>query len=224
DAFKAAFDADSLSAFGCVIALNRECDLKTAELIAPNFVELVIAPGFEKSAVELLSRKKNVRLLQTNGVSKNSALFDMRKVRGGLLVQTYDFPIVKKTDLKVVTKKAPSDAELDDLLFAFKVCRHVKSNTIVFAKNNTTVGIGAGQMSRVDSSMIAARKAGGKAKGAVMASDAFFPFRDGIDEAAKAGISAIIQPGGSIRDNEVIAAADENAISMVFSGIRLFKH
>ncbi len=139
DAFKAAFDADSLSAFGCVIALNRECDLKTAELIAPNFVELVIAPGFSADAIELLSKKKNVRLLQTNGVEKNSALFDMKKVRGGLLVQTYDFPSVKKTDLKIVTKKAPTDAQLNDLLFAFKVCRHVKSNTIVFAKDNTTV-------------------------------------------------------------------------------------
>lgn len=218
--------ADSLSAFGSVVGLNRDCDLATAEEIKKHFVEAVIAPEFDKDALDLLSKKKSIRLLKTGVPIKRESPVEhkMMKVKGGLLIQTGDFPEINPRSLKVVTDKKPTEAELKTMVFACKVLKHVKSNSILLAQGEQTVGIGAGQMSRVDASMIAARKAGEKAKGSVMASDAFFPFRDGVDAAAKFGVAAIIQPGGSVRDDEVIAAANEHGMSMVFSGIRLFKH
>lgn len=226
EAYKIAEAADSLSAFGSVIGLNRDCDLATAEEIKTHFVEAVIAPDFSQEAVDLLSKKKSIRLLKTNAPIKRESPVEhkMMKVKGGLLIQTGNFPELKIEELKVVTEKKPTEAELKTMVFACKVLKHVKSNSILLAQGEQTVGIGAGQMSRVDASMIAARKAGDAAKGSVMASDAFFPFRDGIDAAAKFGVSAIIQPGGSVRDEEVIAAANEHGMSMTFSGIRLFKH
>ena len=217
-----------MSAFGCVVALNRQCNLAIAKLMKPLFIEAVICPKFNDDALRLLKEKKNIRLLETGQL--NVCYYgkcyenDFKKVVGGLLVQTKTFPEIIEKNFKVVTKRKPTKAEIDDMLFAWKINKHVKSNAIVFVKDMVTVGIGAGQMSRVDSSMIAARKAGDKAKGAAMSSDAFFPFRDGVDEAAKAGVTAIIQPGGSIRDQEVIDAADEHGMAMVFTGIRLFKH
>jgi phosphoribosylaminoimidazolecarboxamide formyltransferase/IMP cyclohydrolase len=218
--------ADSLSAFGSVVGLNRDCDLATAEEIKKHFVEAVIAPDFETEALDLLSRKKSLRLLKTGTsiVRESPVEHKMMKVKGGFLVQTGAFPELNLAELKVVTAKKPTEAELKTMVFASKVLKHVKSNSILLAQGEQTVGIGAGQMSRVDASMIAARKAGEKAKGSVMSSDAFFPFRDGIDAAAKFGVAAIIQPGGSVRDEEVIGAANEHGMSMVFSGVRLFKH
>jgi len=224
EAYKTAHDADPMSAFGSVVALNRKCNKKTAELMKGLFIEVVIAPGFDRDALNILTKKKNIRLLEIKGVEKSEEGYSMKKVVGGILLQTRNFPEPKEKELKVVTKRKPTKAEIEDLLFAWKVNKHVKSNSIVFAKNKVAVGIGAGQMSRVDSSRIAGFKAGKKAKGAVMSSDAFFPFRDGVDTAAEAGITAIIQPGGSIRDKEVIGAANEHNMAMVFSGIRLFKH
>ncbi len=224
EAYRKALAADPMSAFGSVVALNRDCDLKAAELMKPNFIEVVICPKFEKDAFELLAQKKNIRLIETGGVKKTDFGKDFKTVVGGLLVQSRDFPDVKTGEFKVVTEKQPSEGELDDMMFAIKVAKHVKSNSVVFVKGKVTVGIGAGQMSRVDSVKIATEKGGEKIKGSVMCSDAFFPFRDGVDEAAKAGVSAIVQPGGSIRDQEVIDAANENGLSMVFSGVRLFRH
>ncbi len=226
EAYRIAEAADSLSAFGSVVGLNRDCDLATAEEIKKHFVEAVIAPDFHPDAMELLSKKKSIRLLKTGTVIVRESPVEhkMMKVKGGLLVQTGAFPDLKLEELKVVTEKKPTEAELKTMVFACKVLKHVKSNSILLAQGEQTVGIGAGQMSRVDASMIAARKAGDAAKGSVMSSDAFFPFRDGIDAAAKFGVAAIIQPGGSVRDDEVIAAANEHGVSMVFSGVRLFKH
>lgn len=224
EAFKAAWDADPLSAFGSVVALNRKCDKKIAEAMKDKFVEVVICPKFEKDALEILNQKKNLRLMETSSITKPCPGFLMTKVTGGLLAQTRGYIKLSEKNLKVVSKRKPTKKEIEDMLFAFKLGKHVKSNAIVFAKDSSTVGIGAGQMSRVDAVKIAAAKAGGKAKGAVMLSDAFFPFRDGIDEAAKSGITAIIQPGGSIRDEEVIKAVDEHNMAMVFTGIRLFWH
>ena len=224
EAYKSAQEADPMSAFGSIVALNRNCTIGVAEIISKLFVEVVICPKFEKDALELLMQKKNIRLLETGELKQTEKGYDMRKVVGGILVQTRNTSKLDPKKLKVVTKKNPTDQELEDMMFAWKVNKHVKSNSIVFAKNKIAVGVGAGQMSRVDSSIIAGRKAGDRAKGAVMSSDAFFPFRDGVDEAVKAGVTAIIQPGGSIRDQEVIDAANEQGIAMVFSGIRLFKH
>jgi phosphoribosylaminoimidazolecarboxamide formyltransferase / IMP cyclohydrolase len=223
-AYKLAHAADPMSAFGCIVALNRDCTMGVAEIVSKLFIEVVICPKFDKDALELLMKKKNVRLLETGELHQTKKGYDMRKVVGGILVQTRNTAKLDPKELKVVTKKNPTDKELNDMLFAWKVNKHVKSNSIVFAKDQVAVGVGAGQMSRVDSSIIAARKAGDNAKGAVMSSDAFFPFRDGVDEAVKAGVTAIIQPGGSIRDQEVIDAANEHGIAMVFSGVRLFKH
>lgn len=226
EAYRIAEAADSLSAFGSVVGLNRDCDLATAQEIKKHFVEAVISPDFNADALELLSKKKSIRLLKTGApiVRETPVEHKMMKVKGGLLMQTGEFPKLKVEELKVVTEKKPTEAELATMVFAWKVLKHVKSNSILLAQGEQTVGIGAGQMSRVDASMIAARKAGEKAKGSVMASDAFFPFRDGVDAAAKFGVSAIIQPGGSVRDEEVISAANEHGMSMVFSGVRLFKH
>ncbi len=224
EAFSAALAADPLSAFGSIIALNRPCDKKTAEKMKECFIEVVLCPKFNDDALQILKEKKNIRLMEAASVTKPCPGYHMIKVSGGLLVQTRDYTKISEKNLKVVSKRKPTKKEIEDMLFAFKVSKHVKSNSIVFAKNNTTVGIGAGQMSRVDAAKIAVAKAGKNAKGAVMSSDAFFPFRDGVDEAAKAGITAIIQPGGSIRDKEVIDAANEHNMAMVFTGIRLFWH
>ncbi|KHO46620.1 MAG: phosphoribosylaminoimidazolecarboxamide formyltransferase, phosphoribosylaminoimidazolecarboxamide formyltransferase / IMP cyclohydrolase [archaeon GW2011_AR3] len=224
EAYRKALACDPLSAFGCVVAMNRKCDIRTAELMKPNFIEVVICPGFEPGALELLKTKKNLRLLETGKIGERAPQMEMRTVTGGLLVQSRDFPKLDNRTFKAVTRKTPSPGELEDMIFAIRVALHVKSNSVVFVKDKVTVGIGAGQMSRVDSVKIAVEKSQGLVKGSVMCSDAFFPFRDGVDEAAKAGVSAIVQPGGSIRDDEVVKAADEHGISMVFSGIRLFKH
>lgn len=229
NALEKAYNADPLSAFGCIIALNKKCNLACAEFMRDKFIEVVIAPDYDKDALNLLKEKKKLRVMVLPNLGefyKNKRIekFTLKKIVGGLLLQTREYPDFEKLDLKVVTKRKPSEQEIKDMIFACKVNKHVKSNAVLFAKDGVTVGIGAGQMSRVDSSIIAARKAGPKAKGAVMSSDAFFPFRDGIDEAAKAGITAIMQPGGSIRDQEVIDAANEHNIAMVFSGTRLFLH
>jgi phosphoribosylaminoimidazolecarboxamide formyltransferase/IMP cyclohydrolase len=190
------------------------------------FLEVVIAPGFSEKALEVLSSKRNLRVMKTPELPlKSNAGLDFKKVIGGALIQDRDTGIDKDFDnMKVLTKRKPTDEELSALKFAWKVCKHVKSNAIVFAREGQTVGIGAGQMSRVDSVKIATIKAELPTKGTVLASDAFFPFRDGVDEAAKAGITAIIQPGGSIRDQEIIDACDEHGIAMVFTGFRHFKH
>jgi phosphoribosylaminoimidazolecarboxamide formyltransferase/IMP cyclohydrolase len=226
EAFTIAYSVDPLAAYGCVIGLNRECDLPTAEEISKHFVEIVFAPSFEPEALEVLSRKKNIRIMITPGpiTLADAPKFKMKYIKGGMLVQTADNSQVTEADLKVVTKRAPTLEEIKTMLFANRVCKHIWSNTVILAKGERVVGIGAGQMSRVDSSFIAAHKAGENAKGSVMASDAFFPFRDGVDEAAKAGATAIIQPGGSIRDQEVIDAANEHGMAMVFTGVRVFRH
>jgi phosphoribosylaminoimidazolecarboxamide formyltransferase/IMP cyclohydrolase len=225
EAFKIAYDADPLSAFGCVVGLNREVDIDTAKEIAGHFVEAVIAPGYTEDAEKLLEEKKNIRLLRTNApIVREDGRLNMAKVKGGLLVQTGPYAELDRSKLKVVTKRSPTEDEIDAMIFGVKVCRHIKSNTILLVKGERTVGIGAGQMSRVDSAKIAGMKAGDEAKGSVLVSDAFFPFRDGVDAAAAVGVAAIIQPGGSMRDDEAVAAADEHGIAMVFSGLRLFKH
>jgi len=225
DAYLRAFEVDKTSAFGGVLAFNKTMDSKTAKTIIDNqFAEVIIAPDFEKDCLSIFSDKPNIRLLKCSNLKPT---LDLKKVTGGLLVQDADTAEINKSDLKTVTKRAPSDQEIQDLLFAWKVVKFVKSNAIVYAKNNQTIGIGAGQMSRVVSSRVAGIKAadaGFDVNGTVMASDAFFPFRDSIDEAAKIGITAIIQPGGSMRDEEVIKAADEANIAMVFTGIRHFRH
>jgi phosphoribosylaminoimidazolecarboxamide formyltransferase/IMP cyclohydrolase len=227
-AYDRAFKTDPTSAYGGIIAFNRALTASTARaIIERQFVELIIAPEVDADALELCARKENVRVLVTDGLTPSNFRHEYRSVDGGLLVQTRDSGMVSKADLKVVTKRQPNAAELDDLLFAWQVCKYVKSNAIVYAKERMTIGVGAGQMSRVVSSRIAAMKAkdeGLTVAGAVMASDAFFPFRDGLDVAAEFGIKAVIQPGGSMRDNEVIAAADEHGIAMVLTGMRHFRH
>ena len=222
-AYKKAYMADPVSAFGGIVAVNRTIDADTSRQISEIFIEAVIAPGFDSEAIEILTQKKNIRLLaaQINQDTKKLG-FDMKRVTGGILVQDYDLP--EKTELRVVTKRPPTKEEMEQLQFAWKVVKHVKSNAIVVAGKDQTLGIGAGQMNRVGSAEIALSQAGEHAKGAVMASDAFFPFRDTVDAAAKAGITAIIHPGGSMRDEESIQAADEHGIAMVFTGVRHFKH
>jgi len=225
EAFRIAYNADSLSAFGCVVGLNRPVDLETAKEIGSHFVEAVIAPSYDADAEEHLEKKKSIRLLRTNGpIGRENGRMFMAKVKGGLLVQTDPYAELDKAKLKVVTKRAPTEEEIDAMVFGVKVARHIKSNTILLVKGERTVGVGAGQMSRVDSAKIAGMKAGPEAKGSVLVSDAFFPFRDGVDAAATVGVAAIVQPGGSVNDAEAIQAADEHNISMVFSGLRLFKH
>ena len=235
DAYLRALACDPVSAFGGIVALNRLLDAEAAEEIVKTFTEVIIAPEASPEAVEIVAAKKNLRLLVTDGLpDPRAAGMIVKSVAGGLLVQSRDNAVVDDLDLKVVTKRAPSGKEMADLRFAFRVAKHVKSNAIVYAKNLSTVGIGAGQMSRVDSSRIAARKAldateaagltESLAKGSVVASDAFFPFADGLLAAVEAGATAVIQPGGSMRDDEVIAAADEHGIAMVFTGTRHFRH
>jgi phosphoribosylaminoimidazolecarboxamide formyltransferase/IMP cyclohydrolase len=230
EAFQKAHEGDPLSAYGGVIALNRVVDEATAlQLTEPGrFVECVIAPDFSKEAFEILttrpSWKKNVRLLRAGELTARPATLDYRRVDGGLLVQDRDAPADDFREMKTVTKRAPSAAELADLRFGWLVCKHVKSNAIVLVKDGMVVGVGAGQMSRVDSTHMAIRKAGERSRGAVLASDAFFPFRDNVDLAAPAGITAVVQPGGSMRDAESIAACDEHHLAMVFTGVRHFRH
>tara|TARA_R110001606_G_scaffold346892_3_gene495959 strand:+ start:73821 stop:75383 length:1563 start_codon:yes stop_codon:yes gene_type:complete len=228
-AYDLAYQTDTTSAFGGIIAFNRELDAATAQaIIDRQFVEVIIAPSVSDEAKAVVSQKANIRLLCCGefSVQQNQQL-DYKRVTGGLLVQDRDTALITQDELKVVTKKAPTAEQMLDLLFAWRVAKFVKSNAIVYVSKQQTVGIGAGQMSRVVSSRIAgikAEDAGLTVPGAVMASDAFFPFRDGLDAAAEAGISAVIQPGGSMRDNEVIAAADEHGIAMVFTGMRHFRH
>mgnify|MGYP003630182217 FL=1 len=235
EAYNRAFDCDRTSAFGGIIALNQPLDADTAREITGIFTEVVIAPGASAEAMDIFSQKKNLRLLTTDGLATaDAAALAVRQVSGGFLVQDKDVGRITREDLKVVTKRAPSEQELNDLLFAWTVAKHVKSNAIIYVKDGATVGVGAGQMSRVDSTRIAARKAQDMAEalglsapltqGSVVASDAFFPFADGLITAAEAGATAIIQPGGSMRDDEVIAAADEAGLAMVLTGMRHFRH
>ncbi len=236
EAYRRALACDSTSAFGGIIAVNVPLDGPTAEAITEIFTEVVIAPGADEAAMAVFAKKKNLRLLLTDGLPDPSQPGVMvRTVAGGLLVQDRDIGRITAADLKIVSKRQPSPREIEDLIFAFRVCKHTKSNAIIYAKNGATVGIGAGQMSRVDSARIARRKAedaaaamGGKAEpetiGSVCASDAFFPFADGLLQAAQAGATAVIQPGGSVRDDEVIKAADEADLAMVFTGMRHFRH
>lgn len=231
-AFHAAYDVDPKSAFGCVIGMNRACTTPIAQSIIDSklFVEIIAAPSFEKEALTLLKQKKNMRLLETGELRLNPNERDIKTVSGGILVQNADQYVVNEKDLKVVTTITPSSNQVRAMLFARNVVKHVKSNAVVFAHYDAetqveyTVGIGAGQMSRVDSVFIARHKGGERLRGSVMASDAFFPFADGVEEAYEAGVAAIIQPGGSIRDDEVIEKANECKIAMIFTGIRSFKH
>ena len=228
EAYRKAFDADPLSAFGGIVALNRILTEKIAEHISGRFLEVIIAPDFEPHAMEILSKKADLRLLKIPGldkpISRDADTKHLRKVTGGLLVQERDLAEVTEKKLQAVTKKAPEESEIADLLFAWKVVKHVKSNAIVIAKNCQTLGVGAGQMNRVGSVKIASEQAGDNAKGAVLASDAMFPKPDSIEQAAAAGISAIIQTGGSKQDKAVIEEADRRGIAMVFTGVRHFKH
>ncbi len=229
EAYDQAHQTDPTSAFGGIIAFNRELDPETAaEIIKRQFVEVIIAPTVSPQALEVLSEKQNIRVMQS-GIwnSGHDPAWDYKRVAGGLLVQDKDFGQVTSAEIKVVSQRAPSEQELTDLLFSWKVAKFVKSNAIVYAKNQQTIGVGAGQMSRVYSAKIAGIKAADEnleVPGSVMASDAFFPFRDGIDSAAEAGITAVIQPGGSMRDQEVIDAANEHNMAMVFTGMRHFRH
>ena len=227
-AYDSAFKTDPTSAFGGIIAFNRELDADTAEaIVARQFVEVIIAPTVSEAAAQIVAAKPNVRLLECGQWDTQTTGFDYKRVNGGLLVQDRDQGRVTDEDLKVVTKRQPTEDEMRDLKFCWKVAKFVKSNAIVYVKNNMTIGVGAGQMSRVYSAKVAGIKAADEnleVKGSVMASDAFFPFRDGLDAAAEAGITAVIQPGGSMRDDEVIAAADEHGIAMVFTGMRHFRH
>ncbi len=228
EAYEKAFSSDPTSAFGGIIALNRELDKKTAERIIDNqFVEVIIAPGVTEEAIEITKTKENVRVLNAKKLGPQVKGYKFLSVTDGMLVQETDNGIVKNEDLKIVSKRQPSEEEIQNCLFAWKVCKFVKSNAIVYTRENQTIGIGAGQMSRIDSARIAASKArerGFKTEGCAMASDAFFPFRDGIDAAAEIGITSIIQPGGSMRDEEVIQAADEADIAMLFTSVRHFRH
>jgi phosphoribosylaminoimidazolecarboxamide formyltransferase/IMP cyclohydrolase len=227
EAYKKAFATDTKSAFGGIVCVNRPLDRATAEAINEIFTEVIVAPDYERGVLEFLTKKKDRRLMkQTSNLRKLREL-DIRKVTGGVLVQEPDQHRIHPSELRVVTKRKPTDEEMQALLFAWRIAKHVKSNTIVYALSDRTLGIGAGQMSRVDSSKIAAMKAidaGFDLHGCAVSSDAFFPFADGLLEAVKVGATAVIQPGGSVRDEEVIKAADENDVAMVFTGIRHFRH
>lgn len=224
DCFQRAFYADSLSAFGGIVALNRTCTQEIAEALRKIFIEIVLAQDFENDALELFSKKKKLRVLEIGKFGERKQKLEFKYVDGGLLVQDSDVNTLTSVHLNTVTEITPSEQEIADMLFAWKVLKHVKSNAILTAKDNTTVGIGPGQVSRVDAVEIAVRKSGDNLDGAILASDAFFPFRDSIDRIADCGLRAVIQPGGSIRDQEVIDACDEHEIAMVFTGVRCFKH
>ncbi|WP_117591921.1 bifunctional phosphoribosylaminoimidazolecarboxamide formyltransferase/IMP cyclohydrolase [Haloprofundus halophilus] len=229
EAYERALSTDPMSAFGGIVALNRECDAETAELVVDSFKEVVVAPGYTDDALSVLTEKKNLRVLDVGELGDISERFTEKPIVGGRLVQERDLWSPTVDDLEVVTEREPTDEQLETMLFAWKVLKHVKSNGILFADGTETVGVGMGQVSRVDAVRLAAMKAdehaeGKSAEGAVMASDAFFPFPDGIEEAAKAGIDAVIQPGGSVNDDDVVAAADEHDMVMVFTGRRCFRH
>jgi len=224
DAFINAYECDPKSAFGGIIAFNETCTADLAEVIMGKFFEIVLAPTFEPKALEIFKTKPDLRVLEVGSIHETPPYKTYRKVSGGLLVQDANIKKITREELKMVTNKKPTEQEIKDLLFGWRVIKHVKSNAILFAKQGMTVGIGAGQMSRVDSVELGIKKAGGREKGSVMISDAFFPFADSIDAAAKAGITAIIQPGGSKRDEEVINAANKHGIAMVFTGSRAFLH
>jgi phosphoribosylaminoimidazolecarboxamide formyltransferase/IMP cyclohydrolase len=225
-AYEKALASDPLSAFGSVIALNRRVDIETAGLLhETDFIECIVAPGFEPSSLDLLRKKKNRRLLEIGDLRRTpESEYEYRPIIGGLLAQTPDRMKVEQNDLKCVTRLKPTEEQIDELLFAFKVVKYIKSNAIVVCRNKATVGVGPGQTSRVDSSIIAVRKAGERARGAVAASDAFFPMPDGLEVLAEAGVGAIIQPGGSKQDQSVISAADRLGVAMVLTGVRHFKH
>ena len=225
-AYRISREADSLSAFGGIVALNRACDLATAKALSETFLECIVAPSFDADALEVLRQKKALRILSTGAwLGPDFAEWQYKRVGGGLLVQDRDSTRQNEVrNGKVVTKRQPTAEELLALDFAWKVCKHVKSNAIILAKPGRTVGVGAGQMSRVVSVEIAAKKAGAEAQGSVLASDAFFPFADGVEAAVGAGATAIVQPGGSVRDEEVIAAADKAGVAMIFTGVRHFRH
>ncbi|MBP7159258.1 MAG: bifunctional phosphoribosylaminoimidazolecarboxamide formyltransferase/IMP cyclohydrolase, partial [Thermomonas sp.] len=228
DAYELAYATDPTSAFGGILAFNTRLDAATCKAILDRqFVEVLIAPDYDEGALEYARKKANVRVLRIPMAKPSPGFIDTKRVGSGMLMQTADDRVITRDDLKVVTKMAPTEAQFADLLFAWKVAKFVKSNAIVYAKESRTIGVGAGQMSRVYSARIAGIKAHDanlQVEGSVMASDAFFPFRDGIDAAADAGIKAVIQPGGSMRDAEVIAAADEHGLAMVFTGVRHFRH
>ena len=223
EAYRKALATDPVSAFGGIVAFNREVDAAAARAVTEIFTEVIIAPGYDDTALEILGSKKNLRVLRLPLPEATDEL-EYRQISGGMLMQTRDVHRLKPEDLKVVSQRTPTDEEARALMFAWTVCKHTKSNAIVYAREGQTVGVGAGQMSRVDSVKLGAMRAVLQVEGSVLASDAFFPFRDGIDQAAKHGITAVIQPGGSMRDAEVIAAADEHGLAMVFTGIRHFKH
>ena len=223
EAYHRAYEADSVSAFGGIIAVNRPMDKATAEQIVTTFMEAVIAPSFDEESLDILRTKKNLRLLEIGEKVPNNDMW-IEKVSGGFLVQELDNHVLNAEDVKVVTEKAPTAEQMKELIFAWNIVKHVKSNAIVVTKDGQSLGVGAGQMNRVGSANIAFEQAGEKCKGAVLASDAFFPFRDTIDAAAAAGITAVIQPGGSVRDQESIDACNEHGIAMVFTGVRHFKH
>lgn len=226
EAYRRAYDADPVSIFGGIVALNRPVDKDTAQELAKIFLEIILAPDFDKDALEILTQKKNIRLLKLTDLAKPNSkeLLDMKKVAGGLLVQSLDTELLHEEDLKCVTERQPTPEEMEQLRFVWKVVKHVKSNGIALAKDNATVGIGPGQTNRITALELAIKYAGDKAAGSVMGSDAFFPFSDCVQAAQKAGITAIIQPGGSIRDQESIDAANQAGIAMVFTGMRHFKH
>ena len=224
DVYKRAFNADSLSAFGGIIAMNKQCDSIVADEISKVFVEIVLAPAFTKKALNIFSKKKNLRVLEVGDITPREKLIEVRNVVGGIIVQETDTSIITKENLKTVTQLKPTKTELETMLFGWKVLKHIKSNGILIVKDNTTLGVGAGQVSRVDSVDIAMKKSGETIHDSILCSDAFFPFRDSIDKIAGSGIKAVLQPGGSVRDNEVISACNEHGISMVFTGQRCFKH
>ena len=224
DVYHRAFNADPQSAFGGVLAFNRTCTKEVAEAITSVFVELVLAPSFDKDALGVFKKKKKLRVLEVGAFGKRTKKPEVRNVDGGLLVQNTDTKVVFEDDLVFVTKKKPSEKDIETALFAWRVLRHAKSNGVLIAKNSTTVGLGAGQVSRVDAVHMALRKGGENVAGGALASDAFFPFRDSIDIIRGSGINVVIQPGGSIRDKEVIGACDEYGIAMIFTGVRCFKH
>ena len=224
DVYTRAFNADSLSAFGGIIAFNRICTKEVAQAITSVFVEIVLAPDFELEALEIFKKKKNLRVLEIGPFGKRTPKLEVRNVAGGLIVQDTDTKNLTSEHFQTVTKVKPSKKDIETALFTWKVLRHAKSNGILIAKDNTTVGLGAGQVSRVDAVHMALRKGGVNVKGGVLCSDAFFPFRDSIDAITDSGIKVVIQPGGSIRDQEVISACDEHGIAMIFTGTRCFKH
>jgi phosphoribosylaminoimidazolecarboxamide formyltransferase/IMP cyclohydrolase len=228
EAYRLALACDPVSAFGGVLAFNRELDAETAAEVAKLFVECIVAPGYAAGAREALAAKKNVRLMEIAAAAHAQTgaemQLELKRISGGVLVQEPDRRALDQSELKTVTKRAPTSDEVAAMLFAWKVAKHVKSNAIVFARSGRTLGVGAGQMSRVDSVKIAVMKAAESLVGTVVASDAFFPFPDGVEEAARAGATAVIQPGGSVRDADVIAAADRLGVAMVFTGVRHFRH